>query len=207
MSTNFNPVETWLFYGLTDLYAALQNQDNDVYEYGTFLFIMAAEKHLKAVLIYEHKSDYDGLSNVKDKKIRIENILKRNYSHDFKSMISRVSEEYQKLLNSSFLKAEYSGYATEKLVQVLEEGYTETRYPSVESSARNFPLPNHNGAYHDPLGSSFFYDFTKEICRGCWNYLSAQGINTGRVSTKVRSKYQEYEGFHYFNSSYFSSIT
>lgn len=68
MTQIFEPVETWIRYGISDLYFGRNNQSNDVYRYGTFFYIMAAEKHLKALLIFNKKEQYERIQSIEDKK-------------------------------------------------------------------------------------------------------------------------------------------
>jgi len=182
MSKNFKPVETWIRYGLSDLYFGFRNQGNDVYRYGTFFYIMAAEKHLKALLIYEKRAQYESLVSIETKRLEVEKIVK-GYSHKFEKMIKDVDVFYNQAINEQLVPDEYLGFAKQNLIKAMYEGYMETRYPSVFSTSRHFPSKKAKGIQHDPLGSSFFTDFMVLICTKCWKYLVSKRLNTSRILT------------------------
>lgn len=80
-------------YGLSDFYCAGRNQESDVFRYGTFFYITAAEKHLKAVLIYKEKK-YANLNSIEEQKHKVEKIVK-GYSHNLNQMLDTIGEIYE----------------------------------------------------------------------------------------------------------------
>jgi len=184
MAKEFDPIGTWIRYGLSDLYFGYRNQEGEFYRYSVFFHIMAAEKHLKAVLIYANREQYDSLSSFEEKKTKVDS-LAREYSHNFKNMIMDVNSLLEKEMDENLVTEHYSGYKSESLIQAMYEGYMETRYPSVRSASRHFPVESAEGMYHDPLGSSFFTDFIEMICVKCWKYLASRELDTEKVVTAI----------------------
>ena len=205
MKNKFDPVNTWIRYGTSDLYFGYANQGDDVYRYGTFFFIMAAEKHLKATLIQENKERYESVLTLDDKRKEVDKIA-REYSHNFKEMIEVVSRIYRRDTGQTFLDNEILGYELKDVVKSMYEGYTETRYPSVLQTARHFPLPSAKGVFHDPLGSNFFTDFTKQICQKTWCYLVDRGADFTGIVESIEEQYKESKNYGYFQSDYISKL-
>ncbi len=201
---DFTPVEIWIRHGLSDLYFAARNQANDVYSYGTFFYIMAAEKHLKAVLIYIHRDKYTTLEG--EAARRAVNGIAKKYSHRFNEMIEEVSVHYNRSTNEELIPAMFLGFETGKLVQTMCEGYMDTRYPSVQSTSRHFPSPTAPGIRHAPLGSSFFTDFLQHICLNCWKYLISNGLNGKMVIEQIQERYSGSEEFNLFEIAYLRQL-
>lgn len=205
MKNEFNPVNTWIRHGTSDLYFGHANQDNDVYRYGTFFFIMAAEKHLKAMLIEDNKEQYESALTLHDKRKKVDKIA-RKYSHNFEKMIKDVSTIYLRDTGRTFLDSEIYGYELKAVATSMYEGYMETRYPSVLQTARHYPFPNAEGSFHDPLGSSFFTDFAKEICQKAWCYLVDRGADFTGIVESIDEQYRESKDYGYFQSTYISKL-
>lgn len=201
----FSPVETWMAYGLSDLYFAGRNQENDVFRYGTFFYIMAAEKHLKAVLIYKEKSKYENLNSIEEQKHKVEKIVK-GYSHNFNQMLDAVGEIYEQDQGEKLVPEKYLNFDTELLVTAMYEGYMETRYPSVFSVSRHFPAVRSKGVYHSPIGSSFFTDFIEMICVKCWKYLEQSGLDTKKIISKIDLQFSKNNSYSYFQNVYLSNL-
>jgi len=204
MSGNFNPIETWVWYGLSDLFFGYVNQNSAFYKYGTFFYIMAVEKHLKAVLIYENSNEYADLTSLEEKKTSVERIAKK-YSHKFKMMIDEVGGYYAQKMNESFITEKYLGFNTQDLITSMTEGYMETRYPSLQPTSRHYPANREADLFHAPLGSSFFTEFCRHICTKCWKYLASNGINISEILDKFTEKYSGIENFENFKNQYLSS--
>jgi len=205
MCKAFDPVATWIWYGLSDLYFGSINQKNDVYRYGTFFYIMAAEKHLKAVLIHANKASYDGLSSIESKKTAVEKIVK-GYSHNFKKMIQEAGAIYEREMKTSFLPDEHLGFKSEDLIKAMYEGYMETRYPSVLSTSRHFPAGTAERIFHNPLGSSFFTEFIEVICKRCWSYLVAMNLDAAGILSDLEERFSESSGFEQFKTLYLAKL-
>ena len=206
MSNIYNPVEVWVRYGVSDLYFGFINQANAVFRYGTFFYIMAAEKHLKALLLYERKSEYENISNIDSKRKKVDDIARR-YSHKFDKMIEDAANIYQSRLEKEFMPTEYLGFSKDDLIKAMYEGYMETRYPSALSVSRLFPVKTAKGMYHAPLGSSFFTDFTRLICKRCWEYLVDQKtLNTESVLASIDEQYSKSIDYEAFYKEYLSSL-
>ncbi|MEX2488351.1 MAG: hypothetical protein WD356_02365 [Pseudomonadales bacterium] len=205
MSKKYDPVGTWVYFGLLDLYFGSRNLDNDVFKYGTFFYIMAAEKHLKSVLIDYEKDTFIAIKNNEQKREKVEKIVK-SYSHNFDQMIDRVSSIYKKEMDEIFIPGNYYGFKSDNLIKAMYEGYMETRYPSVLSTSRHFPVGSTKGMFHDPLGSSFFTDFIEAICRKCWVYLLAKDVITIKIIDDIKGRFSESYGFKLFESSYLAKL-
>lgn len=200
-----DPVETWVRYGLSDLYFGSRNQKNDVCRYGIFFYIMAAEKHLKAVLIDANRANFDGLTTIESKKAAVDGIA-RKYSHNFKIMIRDVSTIYERDMNSPLIKDEHLGFKSESLIQAMYEGYMETRYPSVLSTSRHLPAITAEGMFHDPLGSSFFTDFIERICTKCWTYLISKNLNASNIISGLEERFGGNDDFEHFKAVYLAKL-
>jgi hypothetical protein len=205
MSKKYDPVGTWIYYGLSDLYFGSRNLDYDVFKYGTFFYIMAAENHLKAVLIDHEKNVFSSVKNNEQKRKEVEKIVKRN-SHNFEQMISKVSSIYKKEMNEIFVPENYYGFKSDNLIKAMYEGYMETRYPSVLSASRHFPIGSTKGMFHDPLGSSFFTDFVEGICRKCWTYLLTKEVISIKIIDDIKKRFLKSNGFKQFESSYLAKL-
>lgn len=205
MADAFDPVRTWVRYGIGDLYFAYANQSNDVYRYGTFFFIMAAEKHLKGVLIAEKRQVFEALDTLDGKRSEVEAIV-RGYSHNFDRMIQAVSLVYRREFKQTLLESDYFGYPLDVLVKAMYEGYMETRYPTANNTFRHFPILNSEGAYHDPLGSSFFSDFMQYICRKCWRILIKQGLDGQAVLEATEDQFKDSRDYDVFESVYLQTL-
>jgi len=205
MLLDFDPVKTWLRYGISDLYFGYANQSNDVYHYGTFFFIMAAEKHLKAVLIESRKDEYESVGSLEGKRNAVDKIA-RSYSHRFDLMVEQVAKVYEQHTGKTFLEPEVFGYPLATVVKTMQEGYMETRYPVVAPASRRYPLGKGDDLYHEPLGSSFFTDFTKTICRRCWYFLVAKGLDHAGVFSYIEERYGESRMFGAFKTTYLDGL-
>jgi len=203
MPKKFNPVGTWIRYGLKDLYFGYRNQKDIFYKYGVFFWIMAVEKHLKAILIYANRYEIDKLSTLEKKINAVDNLAKK-YSHDFEKMVKDVSGLLEEEMGEKLLPENYSEYNSELLVKSMYEGYMETRYPTVSPTANHFPFESSEGIYHDPLGSSFFTDFIFLICERCWKYLATKESNLEDILIKFEEQYSEHDDFNNFKQLYLS---
>ena len=205
MRKDYEPSEIWIDYGLSDLYFAHINQGNDVYRYGTFFFIMAAEKHLKAALIHNGLSSKPHLKSKEDRRSEADNIAK-NYSHNFEKMITDVSLLYETGFDGPFVPDTYLTFEKSSLIKAMYEGYMETRYPTVTSSSRHFPYKKSGGVYHSPIGSSFFTDFTELICHKSWSYLEKQGVVGERSINLLYEKFGQSENYNVFKALYVDKL-
>jgi len=205
MNEEFNPVEVWMYYGLSDLYFGWKNQEYSIHRYGTFFYIMAAEKHLKSVLICSNAKEYEGKGSVDEKKLAVEKIAK-GYSHNFKKMINDVGSIYYKEMHKRFVDDSHLGFESEIIIKAMVEGYMETRYPSLKTTSRHFPVKSHPNVYHDPLGSSFFTEFVERLCIQCWSCLVKKGLNAAEVLSRVRVRFSNNEDFGRFESLYFERL-
>ena len=203
MPKTFDPVGTWIKYGLSDLYFGFRNQESSFYKYGVFFWIMAAEKHLKAILISANLKEIEKLPNLEE-KLNAVNKLARKYSHNFEKMVKDVSDLLEKESGERLLPENYSDYNSELLVKSMYEGHMETRYPTVSSTALHYPFESSERIYHDPLGSSFFTDFIFLICERCWKYLATKQPNLKDILIKFEEQYSEHDDFNTFKQLYLS---
>lgn len=205
MCQDYNPSETWIRYGLSDLFFAHMNQGNDVFRYGTFFFIMAAEKHLKAVLINAGLETKPEITLKKEKRSEADDIA-RKYSHNFKKMIGDVENLYESEFKRPFVPNTYLGFDKDNLIKAMYEGYMETRYPTITSSSQHFPYAKKADVYHSPIGSSFFTDFTQLICQNCWRFLLAKGMDLHMTVDLLFEQFGENEKYASFKTSYLNKL-
>lgn len=166
---------------------------------------MAAEKHLKAVLISAKYKEIEKLSTL-DEKINEVDTLAISYSHNFKKMIKDVDNLFKQKFNEKLLPKKFDTYNSELLVKTMNEGYKETRYPVQKSTARHYKFEQSENIYHDPLGSTFFHDFLVLICEKCWEYLAANKLNLNEILNRFEANYSENEDFGQFKQLYLSKF-
>ena len=148
--------ETWLFYGISDLYFSFHTEEWVFDYHSAFSGIMALEKHLKAFLLFHRASEFLSLNDKKAKN-KIQSIA-REYGHDFPKMIAScdtflASGRLKKMVDNNF-----DGYNGKELIVVLKDSYMETRYPTSIQVSQKFPVGG-TGFYHNPLSSSGLHHF------------------------------------------------
>ncbi|MBI3292888.1 MAG: hypothetical protein HYZ73_08805 [Elusimicrobia bacterium] len=143
-------VETWLKRGLNDLVVQFVPLDHWE-EYQPFFIHQGLEKVCKAYLIGKNAPSYEHLT-IDDARREIDR-LARSFRHRLSELVDQVGQYVSGL--DAVVGQRYDGYPGRKVLEVLEAGYLESRYPVGEPVNRRFPIPNTDPQlYWDPLYSS-----------------------------------------------------
>lgn len=143
-------VETWLKRGLSDFVVQFVPLDHWE-EYQSFFIHQGLEKVCKAYLIGKNASSYEHLT-VDDARREIDR-LARSFCHRLSELVDQVGQYVSGL--DAVVGQRYDGYPGGKVLEVLEAGYLESRYPVGEPIHSRFPIPNTNPQlYWEPLLSS-----------------------------------------------------
>jgi len=193
--------ETWLFYGVCDLYFSFHTEDWTFDYHSAFSGIMALEKHLKGALLLHRGSEYSSLEESKAKR-KVQSIAKE-YGHDFEKMISSCNEYFGNDTLGGLVRQNYDGYKGSELVKVLRDSYMETRYPTTSQVSSSFPVDVKEGIYHNPLSSSGLHHFIFAICEFIVATLSS-AIDIKKLLNNVTQQYNHLESFSRFKNLYLS---
>jgi len=160
--------KTWLFYGLTDLYFAFDNDDTAFSDNALFSEIMGLEKIMKAVIIFHHHKEYECMTEG-DAKNEI-NELAKGLGHDFNKMLKDLSQIGLSDIERIKITA-FDGHLGSDLIRAAYAGYMETRYPVPRLISQTFPIKGTDLKY-DPLSSSGITKFIYAICNACFAFLA-----------------------------------
>lgn len=190
--------ETWMYYGLSDLYYSFHTSEEWVFDYHcSFFAVTALEKYLKSRLIYS-KKDLDPDATETEVESKFMSIAKK-YSHKFEEMMCEAESLAGGDRLSSVLDRSHDGYIGRELVLVLKDAYMETRYPTSQYVSHAFPVGDN--MYHNPLSSSGLLHFVQAACREL-TYVLAASINVPKVYENVEKTYSHLEPFSRFKNIY-----
>ena len=96
--------ETWLFYGISDLYFSFHTDDMVFDYHSAFSGIMALEKHLKAYIIFNRANEFMNIPDGEAKN-KIQSIA-RKCGHNFVTMFSSCDDFVS---SDTLKKRKYSG--------------------------------------------------------------------------------------------------
>ena len=143
-------VETWLKRGLNDFIVQFEALDHWE-EYQPFFIHQGLEKVCKAYLIGKNSSSYEHLT-IDAARCEIDR-LARSFRHRLGELVDQVGQYVSGL--DAVVGRRYDGYPGRKVLEVLEAGYLESRYPVGEPIHCKFPIPNTDPQiYWEPLLSS-----------------------------------------------------
>ena len=192
--------KTWVFRGLSNLFFAFDSDDDAFEDNARFSEIMGLEKFLKAVLLYQRHVEYESLG--RDEARQKLNKMAMELGHKFNVMLNALADgglrDIEQIKRSNF-----DGYEGVQLIQVVEKGYMETRYPVPESVSHKFPIKN-TRLTHDPLSSSGITKFTYAFCNACYYELSKK-VDFDDMLTQVQEKFQHRGSFSRFNNCFWES--
>ena len=196
-------IRAWLISGLRDLWFAQRNQGNDVYSYGTFFFVMAAEKHLKSVLLHVRANEYEHCSDARAKVTKIA----KSYGHDFRKMVKEVDSARKSDKLPPLFDDKHPDYPAADMVEAMREVYMESRYPTPQtaSASRRFPAKA-KGVVSDPIGSSFFTGFCENICVACSKHLYHTGFDLPKVVSQFTDSVDKSSDYDYFKNLYLAPL-
>jgi hypothetical protein len=193
--------ETWLFYGVGDLYFSFHSDEWVFDHHAAFFNIMAIEKHLKAYILFKRSSEYSSLTEV-DAKKKIQSIA-RKCSHNFEKMVLSCDEFLGTDRLSQIIDRNYDGYNGSELLKILKDGYMETRYPTTVPVSQSFPIEP--DVYHDPLSSSGLDRFVIAVCEFIVLELAPE-INLEKVLRNLSAQYKGLEPFGRFKNVYLKGL-
>ncbi len=192
--------KTWLFRGLADLLFAFHNDDVAFEDNARFSEIMGLEKVLKATLLYHRHPEYETLL-LADARHSVNDIA-AGYRHNFGKMLKELSalglSDIDRVLQSGF-----DGYKGAALVQALEKGYMETRYPVPAPVSDSFPIGK-TGFTQDPLSSSGLTKFAYALSNACIYHLS-QLIDLSDVRAQFAAQFSHLESFTRFSNLFWEA--
>ena len=196
--SNYHHVETWLFYGISDLYFSFHSEEWVFDYHSAFFAIMALEKHFKAFLIWHRRQEFEGLG-VSEAQNKVLEIAKE-YSHNFTTMAKKANEYMPNNEIDAFLQKNHDGYNGGELLKVLRDAYMETRYPTKECVSLKFPV-GEPGVFHNPLGSSGLHKFIQGLCEMLAIELSDR-VEFNKLLGEVKQQYKHLEPFNRFSNIY-----
>jgi len=192
--------KTWVNYGLIDLYFAFDSDDDAFSDNALFSEIMGMEKFAKAVLLFHHHQEYEGMTRT-DAKKRINN-LAQGMGHDLKKMLKELShfmaDDIARIKNANF-----DGYSGSDLIRAVCAGYMETRYPVPTPISDTFPIKG-SKLKHDPLWSSGITKFIYAVCNACFASLSLD-IDFTDLVNQYSQKFSHKESFRRFNNLFWEN--
>jgi len=193
--------KVWVYYGLTDLYFAFDNDDVAFEESARFAEIMGLEKFLKAVLLFYRSAEYESL---RDAEARLKlNEIAKDMGHDFKRMLKEASKVG--ISDIDRIKArDFDGYDGRDLVRAVVAGYMETRYPVPNPVSNSFPIPGAQGFTHDPLCSSGITKFIYAVCNACFFHLRTH-IDFTKVGSDFSARFSHRESFVRFGNAFWEA--
>ncbi len=189
----------WLRRGIADLYAGFYLMSAEIGAQAMFLQIMALEKHLKAVLRFERRVEYESKA-VQDARVAVNSIAKK-LSHRFTEMLGeaeRVSGGAIKNVRG----ANFGSFEGGALLKSITDGYEETRYPVPVPAWLSHPMRGYANSYQDPLASSDADSLIYSVCTDCYRYLEAKLADPRRVLQRISERYGEQESFARFQRLY-----
>jgi hypothetical protein len=160
---------TWLSRGIADLLVAFDLDERDLLTYAMFLRIMALEKHLKAVLLFHLRAQYESLTAEEARKV-IQRLAKK-YSHNLTEMLTEACVASKGQVRN-VADAGFGPHLGSSLLAALKIGYMETRYPIPRSASLDFPVPGFADTFYDPLCSSETDRLIYSVCSDCYEYLA-----------------------------------
>jgi hypothetical protein len=190
---------TWLQRGIADLYLGFHLDSPCFGDQAMFMQIMALEKHLKAVLLFEERAQFETLP--KEQARQKLNEMAKRLSHKFPKMLdsaAAVSKGAIRNVDSTKLGI-FEGAA---LLKSITEGYEETRYPVPRPSWRSFPIVGLENTYHDPLNSSDTDSLIYSICTDCFRYLETRIVDSRYFLVKIAERFGAEESFVRFQRMY-----
>ena len=142
-------VGTWMERGIYDLFVSF-----DIDEKHTFLSVFflhqGLEKLCKAYLLCKRSKEYEILHE-NEGLIKINEIVKdrKTMGHSLAEMLKKVfSNEEHEIIFKEYRNSKM------KIVDIVENGYLECRYPVPNPTYKKFPIEGENNMYTQPMGDS-----------------------------------------------------
>jgi len=156
-------VETWLCRGLEQIHLAFDLGEGPWQHYEPFFDYMAVEIFCKAYILAKRSSEYEDLKDDMAIKTKVNKITKC-CSHNLSEMLNELNESIGDNKVNHVLSADFDSFTGRQIIEVLEGGYIECRYPVPQSISQKFPIEG-TDMHWDPLFSSGLEKFVRAIGR------------------------------------------
>lgn len=197
--TGDDVARTWLKRGIADLYFGFHTMGKEFSAQAMFMQIMALEKHLKAVLLFERRAEFESMS-AQDARVAVNSIAKK-LSHRFPEMLDEA-ERVSRGAIRNVRGVTFGIFEGAALLKSLTEGYEETRYPVPVGAWRSHPVSGYTDTYHDPLDSSDADSLIYSVCTDCFRYLEGFIAEPKQALAKISERFAEQESFVRFQRLY-----
>lgn len=188
--------KTWAYYALSDLYFGFDTDEKEFSDQALFHEIMGLEKFLKSLLLLLEGHQYCHLDDQKA-KMKV-NCIAKTFGHNIKKMVQRISEKISQEDIENIMATDFDGYSGKDLINAIESGYMETRYPVPRPISDSHPVPN--TAYTtDPLGSSGITKCVYCLSNYCFLELRKR-IDVRDLVRDFQKNYGHRESFGRFNN-------
>jgi hypothetical protein len=179
----------WAASGLSDLFAAFCIS-RPFYSHARFLEIMGLEKLLKGRLLYDRASEYRSLDREPAKQVL--DRLARGWGHKVDVMIGEIAAGAPDAGLDRLADGRYDQYPGRALLNVMVQGYLESRYPVLRLSSEAFPTEI-EGVHWDPLNSSAISKMVHALTRVLMAEFKRLGLSRS-IWESFLSAYGEEEG-------------
>jgi hypothetical protein len=129
--------------------------------YQPFFLAQGVEKICKAYLIGQRYSEYE-MMDFEKAKTTIHKIAK-DLSHGLNGLIKEVQKTITGI--SGLITKGWDGFTGDQIIDALQAGYTEVRYPVPISISRKHPVRGERNMYWDPLMSSGLEKFSFAVSK------------------------------------------
>ncbi len=192
--------KTWLFRGLSDIFFAFDSDDPAFEDNARFNEIMGLEKFLKAVLLHQRHAEYESL--LPEKARHKINSLAIAYGHSFTHMLAELVNLGLRDIEQ-IKRSDYDGSKGQALIEAVEKGYMETRYPVPTPVSDKFQTDGAEFTY-DPLSSSGLTKFIYAVCNACFLELS-KTLDLSDMLRQFQAKFEHRKSFARFNNAFWEA--
>ena len=159
--TQEDTVSGWTKNGIQDLIEAFNN-NNAYNRYGPFFLSLGLELICKGYLLGTRAAEYQNQPYYKGAKTV--NLIAKEYGHNLRKIIAQIVKLRKNSRIETFLEQEYDDMDGKTVVSILQNAYTECRYPHApQPSHLKYPHPRLQGKHIDVLQSSSLEQFCHDI--------------------------------------------
>lgn len=176
-------VTTWVNFAMKDFliaFVALEAWRN----YQPFFLAQGVEKICKAYFIGRHYSSYKTL-RFEEAKMAIDKVAKKA-GHNLGKLLGQAQKNIPQI--NGLIRSNWDGFAGDKVIDALQAGYTEVRYPVPIPVSRKHPIKNARNMHWDPLGSSGLEKFSFAVSKVIINALEMEF----RIKISQTNKYNAF---------------
>lgn len=157
-------IETWVYRGIRHLCFGYEINGRYWRTYQSFFEYMGLETLCKAYLLTLKANEFENLNE--DDAIYKSNEIAKGFGHKLKSMLNKINDDIGENKIINIMKNDYDGFNGDKLVDVLEASFIETRYPIPKPISKEFVIEG-TSFHWDPISShgnrKLVYALSKEI--------------------------------------------